>query len=530
MGHRYYQADAIAATWEFLRTHPGGHPLIAMPTATGKSHVLAGLAQEALQWPGTRLMMLTHVKELIVQNHAKLIEAWPEAPVGIYSAGLSKKHFNDPIVYGGVGSVYRKIEMFGHRDLLLIDEAHLLSDKADSMYGGVIAGLRRINPNIRIIGLTATPYRTGMGMLTDGDIFTDVAYDITTMDWFNRLIEEGYLCKLVPKRTTAQIETSELGISNGDYKQNELEAAANTEPLNYAVCKEMCEMAHDRKHWIVFSSGVKHAEALGAMLTLFGITNVVVHSDMEGGDDARDKAIADYKAGKFRALVCYGIATTGFDYPPIDFIGMVRATCSTGLWIQMLGRGMRPYIGKHNCLVGDFGGNTARLGPVNDPVIPRKRGSGKPDAPPIKLCPVCGVYHHTTVAICDNCGYEFPKFQSLQDVASNLELIKNEQPQVEWFNVDRVIYNKHASPGRIPTLKVTYICGVRSFAEYVCLEHEMPTRAIANKWWMKRIVGASFAPPTVNEALNWTGGLRHPIRIKVHVNKKYPEILEYEWL
>jgi len=204
---RWYQDEAEYSIFDYFQRGNKGNPVVAMPTGTGKSIVIANFIRRIFSnWPNQRIMMLTHVKELIEQNAEKLMSIWPTAPLGIYSAGLNSREMIMPIVFGGVQSVAPAIRRtleendgrpshlrhFGWRDLLLIDECHLLSDKESSQYQYIISELRAINPNLKVIGFTATPYRMKMGLITDNGIFTDICYDVTGVESFNRLIAEGF--------------------------------------------------------------------------------------------------------------------------------------------------------------------------------------------------------------------------------------------------------------------------------------------------------------------------------------------------
>src|SRR5438128_8143012 len=161
---RWYQREAVDSLFDYFREHPGydlqgtpieANPLVCLPTGTGKSHVIGDFTREAMQtFPSTRVIMATHVKELIKQNAAKLQEAWPLAPLGVYSAGLKSRDFMQPIIFGGVRSMVKKVDIFGKRDLLIIDEAHLLSPSEDTSYQELIgvpykSGLRKANPFLK---------------------------------------------------------------------------------------------------------------------------------------------------------------------------------------------------------------------------------------------------------------------------------------------------------------------------------------------------------------------------------------------
>ena len=518
---RYYQDESISALYSYFMVNHG-NPVVALPTGTGKSVIIAEFIRGIFQrYPGQRIMMLTHVKELIEQNFKTLIKMWATAPAGVYSSGMKRKQTNCPITFAGIASVHSKAEEFGHIDLVLIDECHLVSPNSSTMYSGFLAKLREKNPWMKVVGFSATPYRLGLGLITDGGLFTDICYDLTGMEAFNRLVAEGYLAPLVPKRTRMEYDTSDVKIQGGEFVQKDLQQAVDKDSLTYAAVQEMVEQGHDREHWLIFASGIEHAEHVGAALDSLGVPTVVIHSKM--GDEARDTAIRDFKAGKYRAAVNNNVLTTGFDFPAIDLIGVLRPTASTGLWVQMLGRGTRPSPGKRNCLVLDFAGNTRKLGPINDPVIPKTRGKGGGGIAPVRVCESCGTYCHASLRQCPECGMEFPRELKINQTAFSDELIKTDAPVVDIFKVDRVTYAEHNKMGRPPTMQVTYYCGLRQFKEWICFEHPGFPGKKARGWWRERT--GKDAPMTTAEAIARMDELKVPEAIRVWINKQYPEIL-----
>lgn len=548
MKFRDYQDYAIESIFRYFEEGGEGNPIVAMPTGTGKSVVIGGFIQRVFQrYPGQRIMKLTHVKELIEQNFKKLLAIWPTAPAGIFSAGLGRRDTHYPIIYAGIATAIRAVETFGHVDLLLIDECHLVSPKADTMYRTFIDGLKKVNPYLKVIGFTATHYRMGQGLLTEeGGLFTDVCVDMTTLEAFNWFLAEGYLCPLVPRPTRTELDVEGVKVQQGEYNLKQLQEAVDRDEVTRAALLETLELGHDRQHWLVFASGVEHAIHVAAMLESLGVPATCVHSKMSNGE--RDQRLADYKAGRYRAMVNNGILTTGFDFPAIDLIVMLRPTQSPGLWVQMLGRGTRPLYApgfdlettegrlaaivnspKRNCLVLDFAGNTRRLGPINDPVIPKRKGRGGGQAP-VRICENCGIYCHANLTHCPECGFEFPRSVKFSPRAGTEALIRGEQelPQVELFRVDRVVYNEHRKEGRPPSIRVSYYCGLRKFDEWVCLEHEGFARKKARDWWRNRAPGTQ-PPETIAEAFQRLGELRTPTHIRVWVNKKHPEIMSYRY-
>lgn len=551
---RDYQTFAVKSLYDYFG-RKAGNPLVAMPTGTGKSVVIALFLQSIFaHWANQKIMILTHVKELIDQNYAKLKAVWPEAPAGIYSAGLSKRDHMQRIIFGGIASVARKFYLFGHVDLLMIDECHLVSPTDRTMYQGFINALKKVNPYLKVIGLTATPWRLGQGHLVDEEnsLFTDVCCDMTTLMAFNWFIDEGYLVKLVPKATTTLLATDGVHMRGGEFIANELQAAVDKRPLTEAALREALELGHNRRSWLLFCSGVDHAKHVAEMLDSMGVSCKAVYSGMPNAE--RDAAIADWKAGRLRAISNNNVMTTGIDHPMLDLIVMLRPTASTVLWVQMLGRGTRPdYFGpydlsykegrlaaiaasqKQNCMVLDFAGNTRRLGPINDPVIPRKKGEGGGTAP-VKECVAidpatgrtCKTWNHASVRECFACGQPFPAPSlKIQQTASVDELVKVDLPVVETKDIDHVTYSLHTKTGKPPMVRVVYYCGLHNYSEFICVEHEGFAKHKANQWLRERLTIGLTTPVTSIGLLAIVNELRVPTRLEVWVNKQFPQIQRF---
>jgi DNA repair protein RadD len=554
---------AVQALFDYWMNNTG-NPVVAMPTGTGKSLVIAEFIRRALlQYPGTRILVLTHVKELVGQNFEKLLELWPTAPAGIFSAGLRRRDLGRAATFCGIGSVAKRPELFGRVDLVLIDECHTVSAKETTQYQRFINALKRSNPLLKIAGLTATPYRLGQGMIVEpGGLFSDICFDITSRDEFNQLIAEGYLAPLVPKKMKAEFDVSGVKMTAGDFNAKDLAAAVDKEAITRAACEEMVAYGTERKSWLVFASGIQHAEHVALTLAEMGISAVAIHS--KSGDEARDEAVAAFKSGEIRALVNNGVFTTGFDFPGIDMIAVLHPTASPGLWVQMLGRGTRPLWlpgfdistiegrlscimsgPKRNCLVLDFAGNTRRLGPINDPKKPKTKGKGPKGDVPAKVCATCMTFNHVSARHCCECGAEFPFKVKLEREASEDELIAGnpvdeapKEPVTEWFHVKGVTYSKHVPfmgkrsaifKSAKPNMRVSYDCGIRSFTEHVCFEHEGAAKASARQFWLEAGGPGLSIPQTVDEALARTASLMEPQRVRVWINRQHPQIMFREF-
>jgi len=530
-----YIPEAVESITTYFKRHRTGNPLLAMPTGTGKSLVIAFFLKEVVQqYPKLRVLALTHQKELIEQNFLEHIGIWPESPCGIYAASLKRKETHYNITFGSIQSLFRCWELLGRIDLIIIDEAHLVSPKDETMYKWLITGLLQQAPHLRIIGLSATCWRLGHGMLTDNHIFTDICYNLTTFEKFNWLIDEGYLAPLRPVRTTEFYNLEGINTVQGDYNQNQLQSRFDRTDINIRVLNEICIKAAPRKHWLIFATGIEHCEHVAELLNSeYGISARAVHSKLS--TELRDRYFREFKRGDIRCLVNKNLATTGFNFRPLDFIGAMYPTQSSSLWVQMLGRGTRVSPGKQDCLVMDFARNTERLGPINDPVIPRPPSEKKRQGPPpIKICPTCSSYLHTSTRYCDTCGHEFPAHEvQLTQQASELELIRrNEKPEpklVKCF-VRHVTFSPHTRPGKPVSVKVTYYCnqGATIFHQYLGFEHVPFIRRRAVHWWNNLQAGSEPVPTTIVEALKRTNELNKIRNIVVNVADKYPEIVNIE--
>lgn len=399
---RDYQQRAIDELYKWLASN-AGHPCVVMPTGSGKSHVVAALCKDALQqWPETRILMLTHVKELIEQNAEKMRQHWPDAPLGIYSASIGIKQF-DHITFAGIQSIRNKADELGHVDLVIIDECHLVSHKDEGGYRTLLSALSHINPHLRVVGLTATPYRLGHGLITDKPALFDALIEPVSIE---ELVHKGYLAPLRSKATGAKLDVSGVHKRGGEYIEAELQKAVNTDKNNLATVQEVMRLAGDRKAWLFFCAGVDHAEAVRFLLDIHGIPAACITGATPKAE--RERIIADFKAGKLRALTNANVLTTGFDYPDIDLIAMLRPTMSASLYVQMAGRGMRPKSHTDHCLVLDFAGVVATHGPITAVVPPSKGGSGSGEAP-VKVCDACGELVHLSARQCSACGTPFPE-------------------------------------------------------------------------------------------------------------------------
>lgn len=461
---RPYQQRTIDSLYEWFR-HNGGHPCLVLPTGSGKSHIIAELCRDVIQsWPDQKILVLTHVKELIEQDAEKILMAWPTAPLGIFSAGIGRKELGNPITVASIQSIGRHVAKIGHVDLIIVDEAHLISHKNEGGYRRIVQALEAVNPNVRVIGLTATPYRLGHGLITEGGALFDALIEPTSIE---ELIYHGHLAPLRSKLTDLQLSTAGVRKRGGEFIESELQAAINKPEQNERIIREIVALAGDRKAWLLFCTGVDHALAMRDLLRDVGVTAECVLGETPKPE--RERMLEDFKSGRVRAMTNANVLTTGFDYPDVDLIAMCRPTMSPGLYVQMAGRGMRVKSHTDHCLVLDFAGVVQTHGPITAVRPPSKKGTGQGVAP-VKVCERCHELVHPAIRECPACGFVFPPPQPKKLALRDVDIMGRIEP--EEMQVDAWEWKVYTSRAGKEMVTVTYCNGFFArVTEYLCLLH-----------------------------------------------------------
>lgn len=354
---RDYQQQAVNNTVKFFQKKRDP-AMIVLPTGAGKSLVIAELARIAKG----RVLVLAHVKELVEQNYEKYISYGLDA--GIFSASLGKKDWEQKAIFGSVQSVARApIDFFNNFSLLVIDECHRVAEEGATQYQEVIKKLLDCNPGLFILGLTATPYRLGLGWIYEfsqtGEIKTDqkrffkqCVYDLP----LSYMIKNKYLT--TPVKVDIPVtcyDFSELSDKDRAFTTSEVEEILKSQKrLTPFIIKNIIDITErfNRQGVMIFSSSVKHAEEI--MSYLPAENSRLVLGDTEMND--RNKIVADFKKKKFKYLVNVSVLTTGFDAPHVDVIAILRPTESNSLYQQIVGRGLRLSEDKKDCYVLDYTG------------------------------------------------------------------------------------------------------------------------------------------------------------------------------
>jgi len=528
---RPYQKQAVDAVYSHLRNHDD-NPVIVIPTGGGKTPVMATICNDAVNiWNG-RVLILAHVKELLEQTYNTLAGIAPQLHVGLHSAGLKRKDTEHPIIIAGIQSIYRKAFELDPFDLVIIDEAHMIPPEGEGMYQGFLSDAHVVNPNLRVVGLTATPFRMTTGLICQADHFLNsICFEVGIKE----LIRDGYLCPLRSKASKTRIDTSGLHIRGGEFISTELEDLMDTDTRVRTACSEILEYTQDRNAVLVFAAGVDHGKHIQRIFQ----ENHNIDCGFVSGDSPdgwRKKMIDDFRSGNLKYLCNVNVLTTGFDAPNIDCIAMLRPTMSPGLYYQMVGRGFRLHENKKDCLVLDFGGNILRHGPVDclrvtDTAV---RGSGEA---PAKECPGCSEIIHAAYARCPACGYEFPPPEKAKhETTASTEGILSDQTSVNEYEVQEVLYNVHtkksAKTESPRTMRVQYKIAFATYiSEWICFEHSGFARQKAEVWWNQR--SNETVPDQSDMAVFFAqnGRLREPLKITVKnvPGQKFDKIAGYQF-
>lgn len=489
------------------------------PVASGKSLLIAEFIRQVHdQFPRTRIVVLSHVKELLEQNAQELHGQYRDCDFGFYCSSLGQKKLYNDVTFASIQSVVNKIGDFNRcPELIIVDECHLISHKDSTQYRKFFDSVHAINPNVKIIGFTGTPFRSDSGRLDEGDgkLFDGVCYEIG-MDY---MIEQGYWAKPVTPMLATKMDVSGVKTRGGDYVIGELEDRINTVDINDACVRDLLNHGAGRRKWLVFTAGIKHCEDVCEAITSAGILCAMITGDT--ATEERNRIIESFRRGDIRCLVNVAVLTTGFNVPDIDLLAFMRPTKSPVLYIQTTGRGVRPIYAdgfdlntkegrldaiaasvKPDCMILDFGGVVDALGPIDRVSIRKKNkkdNGEKVGAPIFKICPSCGTQCAGAQRYCYSCSYCFIELSN--KAAENAVVSADEPP--ETLQVLGMTCTRHiGKEGKKDTMRVTYATLAGSIKEWICFDH--PKGSFPHdkaETWHNRHSGYLPMPQSLNDAL-----------------------------
>lgn len=364
-----YQVPAVKAAVEFMRNGNDHNGLMVLPTGSGKSLVIANVVREL----GQPCLIFQPSREILQQNVAKYRGYGHHC--GVYSASAGEKRLSD-VTFATIGSVIKKQHLLTRFKYLIIDECHLVNAKNEgSMYAALINNL-----GLRVLGLTATPYRLGRIVddrgytrsilkfltRTHPRVFDRVVYYVQN----GQLFEEGHLARLTYYEVKAINRRNLRANSTGaDYTDASVRAeyrASGFEGRVVRVVNRLFEIG--RRNCLVFTRFTEEAASIVRHVPGAAIVTAKTHPK------ERERVINGFRAGRIRCVCNVGILSTGFDYPELESVVIARPTRSLGLYYQMIGRCVRPHAEKEHAMVVDMGGNLAVFGKVEDMVLSPEGG------------------------------------------------------------------------------------------------------------------------------------------------------------
>jgi DNA repair protein RadD len=443
-------------------------------------------------------VILAHRKELVEQNAAELAGMYGGS-IGIYAAALDKRDTMTDITYASIDSVFKKAGEFPPIDVIMIDEAHRIPVKGEGKYRTFIAQAIAINPNLRVVGLTATPYRVGSGPICHPQhILNHVCYEAK----IGPLIEDGFLCPLRAKVSshTPDISTVKKA-STGDFIQRQLSAIVDVPELVQDAVAEIVGIINkeQRRSVVVFCVDIAHSKHVSQAFASHGIEAPAVTGKTSTTN--RDKIVEDFRAGKTRVLCNVNVYTEGFNVKQVDCVVLLRPTASCGIYVQCVGRGLRLHPQKANCLVLDYGGNIERHGPID-----------ALDGGVVKMakCGECAECFSRALGACPSCGWVIPKKEVEDMERQEAERKMHDRKAAEaailstdeiLLQVDGVLCDMHLHKDGRQSLRVTYRCGLQMIPEWVCLDHDGYAGKCARDWWAARFGWLEAERITLDDAL-----------------------------
>ncbi len=526
---RPYQEEALQALDNHIQTK-NNNPLVVIPTGGGKSILMAKAIENwKAQYQNFRVMILAHRQELVEQNYAEYMGLNSFSDVGIFAAGLKRRDTDNDIIFASIDSVYNKWNIFPKFDCLIVDEAHRINVKNEGKYRSFIENCKYINPKLVVIGFTATPFRLSSGMIAHRDhLLNEVCYDANVAD----LIRDGYLCKLRTKIGDVQPDLSDVRKARGDYVVKDLSKAIDTPEVVRDAVKSALTIcnAEQRKSVIIFCIDIKHCEDVSNEIRKYGYEAPVVTSKTTKHE--RKRIINEFANGGYRFLCSVNVFLEGFNVKRIDCVLLLRPTQSKGLYIQAVGRGLRLFEGKEDCLILDYANVINEHGPID--IL---------DDDDIAMieCANCGDVFSRAVRVCPNCKWEIPKQEIERHEAeerakkmheaelTNRSILSGEPDD---YTVSDITVHRHKKNGKPDSIRIQYRCGLNVFREWIALDHGGYAERKARLFWSTLFGDEEAKTITVDNALNnmfLAQQLTDKIEgITVIRNGKYNEVISHK--
>lgn len=450
---RDYQKDAVFEGLEALTKKASC--LIVAPTGSGKTEIMMEMLKHLLP---SNILVVTKRVNLVDQTRTRFKE-YGLSPT-VYCSSLNETKIS-ALTIASVDSIHSVINEARFK-YVVFDEVHNLSEDPDSRFNKVISHL--VVNGSKLIGFTATPYRAKSGSIYGEQKFFDkIDYQIE----FEDLINQNYLVKPILKNAQHEFDTSRLSTMMGDYNESEVSALVNNQTLGYSQVDEALLKTKDRKKIFWQCANIKHAVMVKDLIEQKTNTRVSIVHSKEKNNDLRDFENDE----SIRHCVFVTILSEGYNYPKADALVLLRPTKSPVLYVQTVGRILRPFESKKDALVLDFGQVIRNCGPINSPVLMNAQDRSKAVdtlESKIWLCKTCLTYNEVTLSSCMDCGAPKPVVEKKIVLTSTHE----RDAQILWAKaepsrrkVNKVVASHYLSKAGNPCYKLSYYLEMVSMFE-----------------------------------------------------------------
>ncbi len=436
---RAYQIDAVNQLWDSLASEQ--RVLCVMPTASGKTVIFKELIRRA----AVKTVVVLKGSTLVSQT-AKRLDDLP-VPVSVYAASEGRKERWGQCIITSIDSL--DDVMFEDIRFIICDEAHNIND-------GRYASFLSRHPSAKLLGFTATPWRSNTVIYGEGEMFSRIHFTRSV----KQMIDEGWIVRPISKQSPESFRTEGLRVVGGDYVLKDLvKLVDDTEKVRAQIADALPRLV-DRRKVVWICTSIEHAEEVCSVVSETEPA-LVLHSKLTNAEYVKE--LFERPNGP-RHMVSVMMVKEGYDYPAIDGIVLMRPTRSITLMVQIIGRGLRLSEGKKNCLVLDYGKVIENCGPITAPYVRTARsGVGKGIGEiTLRVCPKCLSYIEATP--CRDCGFES---ENDRDLKKNLERKASEHDvmgskhEPEFLIVSSVDISQYTSKAGNGCIRIDYKCAGR---------------------------------------------------------------------
>jgi len=519
--------------------------LLQAATGAGKTIIITRMINRYFHdHQGRRFLILMHKRELVEQFMSAFIRFTnvPPSEVGIVCSGMNRRQLDRRVTIGTIQTFVNCLDEFPGADLVVVDETHRVGHASESQYQQILDRLREYKPDHKVIGVTATAYRLGHGMIY-GDrckpgrvnFFPDLTHRIT----YQELRDSGYLMPLVGKIAAPETLTADLlnvDVS-GDYNLTQLGGVMGRPVYIKAAVEAYRQYGMHHQHVCVFACTIEHCEALVAEFRADGFSAVPIHSKLSSVE--RTANLAGWRAGKYSIAVSVNILIEGFDFKALSCLIFCRPTKSPTVFIQAIGRILRMEAGKSEALLIDLTNNAASFGfDLDNPRFTIPSGKDGAGEAPTKVCgnEQCLLPVHAALRVCPHCGFEFP-LETIPgcDAVGEMKHVEFNVPDPpEWYEVESMEIGEFCSKksgkmmGRI-VFEYGGLYRKKIVSQFFCLPDQYSGYAVERSMLTWRKFCDEPFPQTVDEFTFLRDFIRQPVGILLDENGKYAEIKDFDF-